>query len=188
MTGHTAPSASHHPGPGRPRGFDRDAAVDAGVALFRRRGFEATSLEDLTETMGISRSSFYAAFGSKRGVLLAALDRYSRRQLGTLREAAAGSNPAAILRMLSGADGDAHGCLLVNCVSELCPADPEVASLAARHLERIEAIVGTAIGDAEAASVLVAVALGAQTLRKSGAGPETVEALLARAAARLGFG
>lgn len=181
-----------HSGPGRPRGFDRDAALDAGVELFRRRGFEASSLEALTEAMGISRSSFYAAFGSKHGVLIAALERYSSERLATLGAIAARPDPApALLRALSGLAEDASGCLLVNCVTELAPRDPEVAALGARHLEAIEAVLARALGagqdrdpdrEAEAqlrARALFAFALGAQTLRKAGRPVAEIEALLA---------
>jgi TetR/AcrR family transcriptional regulator, transcriptional repressor for nem operon len=170
-----------HAGPGRPRGFDVAAAIDAGVMLFRRVGFEATSLEDLTEAMGIGRSSFYAAFGSKRGVLLAALERYSAQRLQVLSATATG--PAGIeglLMALAGADGDADGCLLVNCVAELCPGDPEVSALAAEHIARIETIVAEALPSAagDPARALVAFALGAQTLRKSGVDREAIAALV----------
>lgn len=183
-----------HSGPGRPRGFDRDAALDAGVELFRRRGFEASSLEALTEAMGISRSSFYAAFGSKHGVLIAALERYSAERLAALAAIAARPDPAPVLlRALSGLAEDASGCLLVNCVTELAPRDPEVAALGARHLEAIEAVLARALGagqdrdqdpdrEAEAqlrARALFAFALGAQTLRKAGRPAAEIEALLA---------
>ena len=182
------PSASDQPGPGRPRAFDLDAAVDAGVAVLRRRGYEATSLDDLTREMGISRSSFYAAFGSKRGVLLTALDRYSRQRLEVLAELAAGPDPLeAILGALSGVEGDGRGCLLVNCLAELGTGDAEISSRAAAHMTRIEAILRAAAPEAGAAGVqaLLATAVGAQTLRKSGAEPEAVDALLHLAATRL---
>lgn len=177
-------------GPGRPRGFDLDTAIDAGVVLFRRKGFEATSLDALTEAMGISRSSFYAAFGSKHGVLIAALERYSARRLRTLADLAAGPEaPRTLLRALSGLADDANGCLLVNCVTELAPRDAEVAALGARHLAAIETVVARALDPAcpdaagDRAAALLAVALGAQTLRKAGRPPAEIEALLARAAA-----
>jgi TetR/AcrR family transcriptional repressor of nem operon len=178
------------PGPGRPRGFDTDAAVDAGVDLFRRRGFEATSLEALTEAMGISRSSFYAAFGSKHGVLIAALKRYSARRIAALAGLAdVPDAPMTLLRALSGLADDANGCLLVNSVTELAPRDPDVAALGARHLAAIETVVARALDPARPdaarnrAAVLLAVALGAQTMRKAGRPVAEIEALLAHAAA-----
>jgi AcrR family transcriptional regulator len=52
-------------GPGRPRAFDRQVAVDAAMKLFWERGFEGTSFDELISAMGISPSSFYNAFNSK---------------------------------------------------------------------------------------------------------------------------
>lgn len=180
--------APDHAGPGRPRAFDIDAAVDAGVAVLRRRGFEATSLDDLTRAMGISRSSFYAAFGSKRGVLLTALDRYSRQRLQVLAELAAGPEPlAAILTALAGVEGDGRGCLLVNCLAELGAGDAEVSARAAAHMARIEGILREVAPEAGAAGAraLLATAVGAQTLRKSGTEPAVVDDMLHLAATRL---
>lgn len=164
-----------HPGPGRPREFDIDAVVDAGVELLLRKGFEATSLDALTRAMGISRSSFYAAFGSKHGVLLKALERYSQTRLRVLEELATGPDTLReVLRALAGLEEDAHGCLLVNCVTELAPRDPEIGSFGAAHMRKTEEIVARCLpgGNRIAAAALVAVALGAQTLRKSGEAPE----------------
>jgi len=61
---------------GRPRAFDRDEALDRAMHLFWRRGYEATSVSDLTEAMGITPPSLYAAFGDKKRLFLEAVDRY----------------------------------------------------------------------------------------------------------------
>lgn len=63
---------------GRPREFDPEAAVLQAVDVFWTKGYEGASLDDLTEALGISRPSLYAAFGDKRGLFLAALDAYNR--------------------------------------------------------------------------------------------------------------
>ena len=62
---------------GRPRGFDRDEAVQQAMWLFWEHGYEATSLTQLKTAMGgISAASFYAAFGSKEALFREAVDRY----------------------------------------------------------------------------------------------------------------
>src|SRR5580693_7873593 len=63
---------------GRPRGFDRDAALEAAMLLFWRKGFAATSMSDLCDAMGISSPSLYAAFGSKEALYLEAMEHYVR--------------------------------------------------------------------------------------------------------------
>jgi AcrR family transcriptional regulator len=60
----------------RPRDFDIDLAIDTALQQFWKKGYEGTSLTDLTEAMGISRPSLYAAFGSKEGLFQRALERY----------------------------------------------------------------------------------------------------------------
>jgi AcrR family transcriptional regulator len=62
---------------GRPRAFDLDAALDRALQVFWRKGYEGTSLSDLTTAMGINRPSLYAAFGNKANLFRKALDRYA---------------------------------------------------------------------------------------------------------------
>lgn len=61
----------------RTKEFDPDAALQAALELFWRRGYEATSMSDLVEHLGIGRASLYATFGSKHELYLKALDRYA---------------------------------------------------------------------------------------------------------------
>ena len=65
---------------GRPRAFDRDQALEKAMEVFWRKGFEAASLADLTEAMGINPPSLYAAFGDKEQLFLAAVERYQARR------------------------------------------------------------------------------------------------------------
>jgi AcrR family transcriptional regulator len=62
---------------GRPREFDVDKALDRALRLFWRKGYEGTSLSDLTKALGINRPSLYAAFGNKEELFRKAVARYS---------------------------------------------------------------------------------------------------------------
>src|SRR5260370_36266445 len=88
--------------PGRPREFDADAALEQAMRLFWLKGYLGTSVSDLTEALGISRASLYAAFGSKDELFLAALERYgggpSTVARTALHEPAAYRRVEAILR------------------------------------------------------------------------------------------
>lgn len=61
---------------GRPRSFDIDAALDSGVEVFWKNGFQGTSMAELSSAMGLSKPSLYAAFGDKESLYLKALERY----------------------------------------------------------------------------------------------------------------
>lgn len=63
--------------PGRPRAFDADDALERAMRVFWAQGYEGASLTDLTEAMGITRTSMYAAFGNKEELFRRALQRYT---------------------------------------------------------------------------------------------------------------
>ncbi|WP_177228694.1 MULTISPECIES: TetR/AcrR family transcriptional regulator [Amycolatopsis] len=79
---------------GRPRSFDREAALDKAIRLFWRRGYEATSVRDLTEELGIGAPSLYSAFGDKQRLFAEALRVYDA-QYGGFIEAALAEEPTA---------------------------------------------------------------------------------------------
>jgi AcrR family transcriptional regulator len=62
---------------GRPRAFDTDEVLDRALKVFWRKGYEGTTLPDLTRAMGINRPSLYAAFGNKEALFRKVLDRYA---------------------------------------------------------------------------------------------------------------
>ena len=66
-------------GRGRPRSFDRDAALSRALELFWKRGYEPVSVAELCTAMGINAPSLYAAFGSKAGLFLEAVNYYEQR-------------------------------------------------------------------------------------------------------------
>ena len=72
---------------GRPRAFDVDKALASALQVFGRKGYEGASLTDLTDAMGISRPSLYAAFGDKETLFRKALDRYMQSSMSFAQEA-----------------------------------------------------------------------------------------------------
>jgi AcrR family transcriptional regulator len=62
---------------GRPRGFDAELALERALEVFWRQGYEGATLTDLTDAMGITRTSMYAAFGNKQELFRKALERYT---------------------------------------------------------------------------------------------------------------
>jgi len=107
-------------GMGRPRRFDCDIALDQAMEVFWRHGYEGATIAQLTDAMGINPPSLYAAFGSKEGLLKAALDRYTERRAAWMDEVLSAPTARDVAeRMLMGvADkqtdpANPPGCLLV---------------------------------------------------------------------------
>jgi len=127
------------------------------MAAFWRDGFRETSVKALAEQLGITRSSFYNAFGSHEAMFLEALDRYLERSPDSAfaEQAPEGSVCALIsetFRTICAnleTDPDAKGCLAVNSVSALCHVDeslgPKVAAAMLNRLQRIENLLGLAV-------------------------------------------
>jgi len=72
---------------GRPREFCTDKALAAALRVFWSKGYEGASMADLTEAMGITKPSLYAAFGNKEALFHKALDLYEAEKLAYIREA-----------------------------------------------------------------------------------------------------
>lgn len=71
---------------GRPRVFDPDEALDKALQIFWNRGYEGTSLAELTETLGVNKPSLYAAFGNKEELFMKALSRYTTGPVAFVRD------------------------------------------------------------------------------------------------------
>lgn len=76
-------------GRGRPKTFDREAALDKALELFWRYGYEATSLSDLVEATGAKAPTLYAEFTNKEGMFRAAVERYTEKYAGQRKAALA---------------------------------------------------------------------------------------------------
>jgi TetR/AcrR family transcriptional repressor of nem operon len=141
----------------RPLAFDRPQAVNRALALFWRQGYQATTLADLLQAMGIGRSSFYAAFTDKRTFFIECLDLWATRTLDLLQHARTQKPPVDALqdffeRSFVVARGTkAHwGCMLVNTVLEMAGVDDELAARASRHLQEMQQVFQVCLQDAGA--------------------------------------
>lgn len=137
----------------RPREFDLEDALDRALDAFWTKGYEATSLDDLCAVTGLSRSSFYATFGSKRKLLLRSVDRYVEKRTPRLaevlmqpmpvREAFAALLAAFIEQIVSGAGR--KGCFLGNCAAELPRNDRQAHARVRKGLAQNEATFRAAL-------------------------------------------
>ncbi|RNL87416.1 TetR/AcrR family transcriptional regulator [Halostreptopolyspora alba] len=126
---------------GRPRSFDRDAALRAATEVFWENGYEATSVNDLTRALGITPPSLYAAFGSKSALFTEAVERYRATIGAGVMDAfrTASSARAGVEAMLRTAAVDytdpAHpaGCLIISAAATCGPRSREVE----RYLRRL---------------------------------------------------
>jgi AcrR family transcriptional regulator len=116
---------------GRPRAFDREAALEKAVRVFWEQGYEATSVADLTRAMGIGAPSLYAAFGDKRALFTEVVAAYGERY-GAFGRVFARTPTArvAVERMLHAAaeaytaSGMPRGCLVISAATNC--STPEV--------------------------------------------------------------
>lgn len=77
---------------GRPPTYDPDLALDAALKIFWRRGFSATSLDDISTATGMTRPSLYSAFGNKKAIYRKSLDHFNRKFFSTLDAALTGGD------------------------------------------------------------------------------------------------
>ena len=188
----------------RPKSFDEDTVLDQAVQLFRERGYEATSLADLEERLGLGRQSLYNTFGDKHTLYLKALDRY-RREVGEEPLAVLIAEHAGLEAIRTyfhraveslTAPGPRLGCLVTNTISERAGQDPEALMRCNQSRDQLARAFRRALArakeegelprqvDVEAtATMLVAQNYGLNLLARSGASGQelraSVEALLA---------
>ena len=135
---------------GRPREFDERQALEQAMQVFWTKGYEGTSLCDLMQAMGLSKSSLYDTFGSKNDLFVRAIEHYCEtvqaRYLGELRarHAELGSARAAIagifeatLEMAAGGETQ-RGCFLGNCAAEIAGQDPVATARVRAGMKAIE--------------------------------------------------
>jgi len=136
----------------RTKEFDPDAALQAAMELFWAKGYEATSVADLVEHLGIGRGSLYATFGDKHQLYLAALRRYQETQSPVVELL---SQPGPVLPAVralveryaeeAACDTERRGCMLVNAATERLPADRQVARVVEAGWDTLETALTAAL-------------------------------------------
>jgi TetR/AcrR family transcriptional regulator, transcriptional repressor for nem operon len=123
----------------RPREFDRDAAVQRAMTVFWRKGYAATSTDDLLRAMNIGRQSMYDTFGDKHQLYLEALERYQQesiaeniRRLRSTASPLAGIEAFVVGIIASDKSARERGCMGVGSISEFGNTDPDLVTLRAR--------------------------------------------------------
>jgi TetR/AcrR family transcriptional repressor of nem operon len=150
--------------PGRPKEFDRSDALESATNCFWANGYEAASVSDLLDCMGISRQSAYDTFGDKRKLFEAALEAYSERVAAEMRRVLTDERESplgrvrAFLRALAKrtSRGDGRGCLITNTIVELAPHDERIRAAVSRRLRKLEEVIAQNLEAAEASGELPA--------------------------------
>src|ERR1700683_354497 len=183
---------------GRPREFDTDAALEKAMRLFWAKGYEGTSVGDLTGTLGISRPSLYAAFGDKQSLFRAALERYAGGPAGYVATALGQPTAREVAEQLLRGAADLQagsrnpgGCLTVNgaiaCGDEAEPVRQALnahrtagVALLRRRFEQAKAQhdLPKDSDPAALASFVAAVVYGMAVLASGGAGRKELEQVI----------
>ncbi|MFF4346582.1 TetR/AcrR family transcriptional regulator [Streptomyces sp. NPDC001530] len=143
----------------RTKEFDPDAALQAALELFWRRGYEATSMADLVAHLGVGRASIYATFGNKHELYLKTLDRYQQARDPRLLRELSQPGPAlpavrtVVRRFATEAATDEKrlsGCFVTNTAAELAPHDAAAARRVEHSWDHIETLLHSALVRAQA--------------------------------------
>jgi len=130
----------------RTKDFDEQAVLQKAICLFWNKGYNGTSMQDLVEGLGISRSSLYDTFGDKHQLYLKALDAY-QLQYGTQLCKLTGESASAkeairqILDLVITdllADEQRKGCFIVNAGIELANHDQDVNKMICQTEQQLE--------------------------------------------------
>ena len=132
---------------GRPRAYEPDVALGKALDLFRKQGFAATSLDDLSEATGMNRPSLYGAFGDKRELYIKSYQRYREDARASMVEIFREEMPvrrrleriyaAALNIYLSGETGP-RGCFTVVTAASEAVADPEIRAMVIEGLTELD--------------------------------------------------
>src|SRR5262245_1864258 len=141
---------------GRPAEYDKERSLNAALAVFWRKGYEATSLADLCDAMGMSKSTLYAVFGDKRQLFLSAIRAYSDDLLAELRKTyeTSGGPIEFIEQMLrsvareAGPRGGPRGRLVMDSPTGVGQSDRDVPRLVSHTLDQMAGVFAAALARA----------------------------------------
>jgi TetR/AcrR family transcriptional regulator, transcriptional repressor for nem operon len=129
----------------RPREFDEVTVLEAAMNCFWAQGYEATSVRDLANLMGITGASLYNAFGDKRSLYRRTLDHYLQQSVHDRVSRLKRLPPFAAIRTFfeeiierSVTDKKRRGCLFVNSALEMAPHDPEFRKIIIKETTYLE--------------------------------------------------
>ena len=136
---------------GRPRAYQPDIALGKALDLFRKDGFAATSLDDLSAATGMNRPSLYGAFGDKRELYIKSYARYRADARAAMQEIFREEMPirkrlerifaVALDIYLSGETGP-RGCFTVMTAGSEAVADPEIRAMVLEGLSELDKAFG----------------------------------------------
>jgi TetR/AcrR family transcriptional repressor of nem operon len=138
--------------------FDETEVLVKAMEVFSVKGYNGTSMDDLVQATGLSRSSIYDTFGDKHGLFLKSLNQYCCSQQGELeKQCAKTDSPKKKIRAifdytLKGilSDKDQKGCLMVNMSMELNAVDKEVAAVSLKNMEDMEQTFSSLVKEGQA--------------------------------------
>lgn len=126
----------------RPRNFDENEVLKKAMTLFWAKGYEASSLSDLLQATGLSKSSLYETFGSKHDLFIRAFQLYRTKRLKGLMDRLSDENVyrgiESALRSLYDGTGSALGCMTSNGAIELAPHDKMMQQLVESDFDDVE--------------------------------------------------
>lgn len=139
---------------GRPRKAEPDVALAAAMNAFWKRGFESTSMSDLTDATGMHKASLYQTFGDKHQLFVAALKLYFAKTSMVQKKGLSGEeDPIKAIEKSVDAMieqcAEGKGCLAVNSLIEIAPFDAEIDRILKQFRQRLEKHLAGLVNDAK---------------------------------------
>ena len=138
----------------RPKSFDQDKILEQAMHLFWEKGFEATSIQDLVDHLGVNRQSLYDTFGDKKHLFLKCLELYQSKTADEKPSCLDHQGIKQVFQdifhlIIEESTEDHRGCFMANSTLELASRDEAVASLVCSNLENHEAAFNKLLVEAQ---------------------------------------